>query len=71
MKNRTFAIAGVTAAALLGVPRNAAAAAPALNWKCGPNTRIEGNMLIADAAAVMDAIGGDAAKSAFLRVKVK
>ena len=61
MKNSTFAIAGVTAAALLGGPRLCAAAAPALHWDCGPNTRIEGNMLIVDVPVGEEKTGGLAA----------
>ena len=58
MKSRSFAIIAVAAAAILGGPRIVAADAPALNWKCGPNARIEGNLLIVDVPVGEEETGG-------------
>ena len=61
MKSRPFAIIAVAAATILGGPRIVAAdvgEAPALNWKCGPNARIEGNLLIVDVPVGEEVTGG-------------
>ncbi len=60
MKSRPLAMIAVAAAALLGGPRLCAAAdAPsALQWKCGPNARIEGNLLIVDVPVGEEKTGG-------------
>ena len=54
------AIASVIAAlvAFMGGLGAVRAEAPALKWSCGPNARIEGNMLIADVPVGEEAAGG-------------
>ena len=54
------AIASVVAAlvAFMGGLGAVRAEAPALKWRCGPNARIEGNMLIADVPVGEEAAGG-------------
>ncbi len=61
MKTQTLVLATMAVVALLGGPRSVAAAAgepPALQWKCGPNARIEGNLLIVDVPVGEEKTGG-------------
>ena len=51
-------VAIATAAALLSRPCFCAAEIPALQWKCGLNARIEGNLLIADVPVGEEKTGG-------------
>lgn len=74
MKNRPWAICIAAAVALwggrgavraetgwtpsLGQQAENSKGAPALNWKCGPNARIEGNLLIVDVPVGEENAGG-------------
>ena len=58
MKSRSFAIIAVAAVAILGGPRIGVGDAPTLKWKCGPNARIEGNLLIVDVPVGEEVTGG-------------
>ena len=70
MKNLMIAVAITVVAALLGSPLVCAAdadepsalrhrdAPPSLEWKCGPNARIEGNLLIVDVPVGEEKTGG-------------
>ena len=74
MKNHALVLAMAASVALLGGPRFVAAAdaqervppaeaadagkPPALQWKCGPNARIEGNLLIVDVPVGEEKTGG-------------
>ena len=58
MKNLMIAVAITMVAALLGSPRLCAGEAPTLEWKCGPNARIEGNLLIVDVPVGEEEAGG-------------
>ena len=60
-KNSIFIVIAATAA-IIGGPHLCAAAdagkPPALKWKCGPNARIEGNLLIVDVPVGEEKTGG-------------